>query len=117
MILVVIGAGHSRARDPGAQVHYHHSGGPRIESLRGLVVLPPMLYGTWQCTYVVSGTCHVCVTVYIYSVTERVGGNSLFVALIDCESVAIVTLWRLLTPTVGATSLGLLFILCIRARS
>ena len=39
--------------------------------------------------------------------TERVGGSSLFVALIDSESVAIATLWRLLTPTVGVNSLGL----------
>ena len=37
----------------------------------------------------------------VVSVTERVGGNSLIVALIDSESVAIATLWRLLTPTVG----------------
>ena len=47
MILVVIGhgAGHSgaRDRDPGA---HHHSGDPQVmdESLRGLVLLPPMLY-------------------------------------------------------------------------
>ena len=44
----------------------------------------------------------------IVSVTERVGGNSLFVALVDSESVAIATLWRLLTPTVGVNSLGLI---------
>ena len=31
---------------------------------------------------------------------------SLFVALIDRESVAIATLWLLLTPTVGVNSLG-----------
>ena len=39
---------------------------------------------------------------------ERVGGNSLSVAFIDSESVAIATLWRLSTPTVGVNSLGLL---------
>ena len=54
MILVVIGAGHSRARDP-AQVHYRGTtvGIPMQvmdESLRGLVLLPPMMYGTWQCS-------------------------------------------------------------------
>ena len=43
----------------------------------------------------------------VVSVTKRVGGNSLFVALIDSESVAIATLWRLLAPTVGVNSLGL----------
>ena len=43
------GAGHSGARDPVAQ---HHSGDSQVmdESLRGLVLLPPMLYGTWQCS-------------------------------------------------------------------
>ena len=94
------------------------------ESLRGLVLLPPMMYSTWQysvraaiqlehlkldldSTYVVSHLRH---SVHLFnsgSVTERVGGNSLFVALIDSESVAIATLWRLLTPTVGVKSLGL----------
>ena len=34
----------------------------------------------------------------------------MLVALIDSESVAIATLWRLLTPTVGVNSLGLLSI-------
>ena len=49
-------------------------------------------------TYVVS---HLpCVTVYIYlivvvNVTERVGGNNLFVVLIDSESVAIATFFKL----------------------
>ena len=38
--------------------------------------------------------------------TERVGGNNLFVALIDSESVAIASLWQLLTPTVGDNSLS-----------
>ena len=87
------------------------------ESLRGLVLLPPMMYmavlrtchtaralETWSdSTYVVSHLRHLLVVV---SVTERVGGNNLFVALIDSESVAIATLWRLLTPTVGVNSLG-----------
>ena len=91
------------------------------------ILLSPMLCGTWQCsvrtiqlehlkldldsTYVVSHlpyylrhSVHLLVVV---SVTERVGGNSLFVALIDSVSVAIATLWRLLTPTVGVNSLGL----------
>ena len=84
MILVVIGhgAGHSGARDldPGAQ---HHSGDPQVmdESLRGLVLLPPMLYCTWQCSvraiqlehlkldvYVrgISLAISACVTVYVY---------------------------------------------------
>ena len=36
----------------------------------------------------------------------RVGGNSLFVAFIDSESVAIAILWRLLTAIVGVNSLG-----------
>jgi hypothetical protein len=36
-----------------------------------------------------------------------VGGNSLFVAFIDTESVAIAILWRLSTPTIGINSLGL----------
>ena len=40
----------------------------------------------------------------VVSVTERVGGNSLFVALIDSESVAITS------PTVGVNSLGLIII-------
>ena len=117
MILVVIGAGHSTTNTMGIPM-----------SLRGLVLLPPMMYGTWQCsvlaihpehlkldldsTYVVSHrlpclrhSVHLLVAV---SVTERVGGNSLIdVALIDSESVAIATLWRLLTPTVGVNSLGL----------
>ena len=39
------------------------------------------------------------------------GGNSLFVALIDSESVAIATLWRLMTPTVVVNSLGLILLL------
>ena len=106
------------------------------ESLRGLVLLPPMLYGTWQLRaiqlellkldvyrdtaraletgYVRTWylTCHQCLRhsvhlLVVVSVTERVGGNSLFVALIDSESVAIATLWRLLTPTVCVISLGL----------
>ena len=38
--------------------------------------------------------------------SECVGGNSLFVALIDNESGATATLWQLLTPTVGVNSLG-----------
>jgi hypothetical protein len=38
---------------------------------------------------------------------DRVGGNSLFVAFIDTESVAIAILWRLSTPTIGVNSLGL----------
>ena len=44
--MVVIGAGHSGARDRGAQVHYHHSGVPQVmyETLSGLVLLPPMLH-------------------------------------------------------------------------
>ena len=58
-------------------------------------------------------TCHQCLRhsvhlLVVVSVTERVGGNSLFVALVDSESVAIATLWRLLTPTVGVNSLGLI---------
>ena len=40
----------------------------------------------------------------------RIGGNSLFVAFIDSESVAIAILWRLSTPTVGVNSLGLVLI-------
>ena len=48
----------------------------------------------------------LCHSVHLVSVTERVGGNSLFVALIDSESVAIATLWQLLTLTVGVNSLG-----------
>ena len=42
----------------------------------------------------------------------RVGGNSLFVAFIDSESVAIAILWRISTPTVGVNSLGLMIIMC-----
>ena len=41
----------------------------------------------------------------------RVGGNSLFVAFIDSESVVIAILWRLSTPTVGINSLGLISII------
>jgi hypothetical protein len=37
---------------------------------------------------------------------QRVGGNSLFVAFIDSESVSIAILWQLLTPIVGVNSLG-----------
>ena len=37
-----------------------------------------------------------------------VGGSSLYVAVIDNESVAIVCSWRKLTPTVGVNSLGLI---------
>ena len=88
------------------------------ESLRGLVLLQPMMYGTWQCsvraiqlehlkldlvsTYVVSHLpClrHSVHRLVVVSVTERVGGNSLFVSLIDSESVAIATLWLLLTAS------------------
>jgi transcription elongation factor GreA-like protein len=36
-------------------------------------------------------------------------GNSLFMAFIDSESVAIAILWRLSTPIVGVNSLGLLY--------
>ena len=36
----------------------------------------------------------------------HVGGNSLFVAFIDCELVAIAILWRLSTPIVGVNSLA-----------
>lgn len=36
-----------------------------------------------------------------------VGGNSLYVALIDSVSVAIVCLWLQSTPTIGVNSLGL----------
>ena len=36
------------------------------------------------------------------------GGDSVFVAFIDSESVAIATSWRLTTPTVGVNSLGLM---------
>ena len=43
----------------------------------------------------------------------QVGGNSLFVAFIDSELVAIAILWRSSTPTVGVNSLGLNLILCI----
>ena len=92
-----IGTGRSRDRDPGAQVHYHHSGDPQVmdESLSGLVLLPPMMYGTWQCsvraiqlkhlkldldsTYAVSRLpClrHSVHLLVVVSVTERVGGNS-----------------------------------------
>ena len=39
----------------------------------------------------------------------RVGDNSLLMAFIDNESVAIAILWRLSTPTVGVNSLGLNF--------
>ena len=38
-----------------------------------------------------------------------VGGNSLEVALIDNESVAIVRLWLQSTPTIGVNSFGLFF--------
>ena len=38
-----------------------------------------------------------------------VGGSSLYVAVIDNESVAIVRSWRKLTPTIGVNSLGLKF--------
>jgi hypothetical protein len=38
-----------------------------------------------------------------------VGGNSLFVAFIDSESVAIAILWRLSTPTVGVDSIASAF--------
>ena len=97
------------------------------ESLRGLVLLTPMMYGTWQCslrpiqlehlkldldsTYVVSHLPCLRHSVHLLVVTERVGGNSLFVAHIDSESVAIATLWRLLTPTVGVNSLGHIILL------
>ena len=56
--------------------------------------------------YDIGGDHHACVMVVV-SVTERVGGNSLFVAVIDSESVAIATLWRFLTPTVSVNSFGL----------
>ena len=39
-----------------------------------------------------------------------VGGNSLFVAFIDTESVPIAIPWRLSTPTVGVNSLGQIII-------
>ena len=42
----------------------------------------------------------------VVSVTERVSGNSLFVALIDSEVVAIASLWPLLTQTVGVNCHG-----------
>ena len=36
MIMVVIGAEHSGARDP-AQVHYHHSGDPQVKQRTGRI--------------------------------------------------------------------------------
>ena len=105
MILVVIWAGHSGARDP-AQVHYHHSGDPQVIAwpctssaydvwhmavLRTCHTARALETGSVDSTVTVRTwylTCHAWVTVYIclivvVSVTERVGGNSLFVALIS----------------------------------
>ena len=42
------------------------------------------------------------------SVRGAIGGDRIFVAFIDSESVAIATLWRLTTPTVGVNSFGLI---------
>ena len=39
-----------------------------------------------------------------------IGGHSVFVAFIDRELVATATSWRLMTPTVGVNSLGLILI-------
>ena len=92
----------------------------------GLVLLPPMMYGTRQCsvcaielehlkldldsTYVVSHLPCLRHSVVVVSVTERVGGNSLFVALVDSESVAIAMHFVVITDTdgraIGVNSLG-----------
>ena len=101
MILVVIGAGHSRARDLGTQVHYYHSGDPQVmdESLRGLVLLPSVLYGTWQCS--VQYTAIALKT----GSGQYVRGISLAMLASQCTfisgsvSVAIACLWLLLTAS------------------
>ena len=68
-----------------------------------------MVHGSTPCMYaVITQALHsLLACTSINSGSKCVGGNSLFVALIDSESVAIATLWRLLTPTVGVNSLGL----------